>query len=392
MDFINNINTLLIPQTILNGSILRQKLYDPKFDNLFNIQIEYKGYRHYTSFSDHKSMLHWYYSIIYKRISQSMYEVRLPSVYEIIPNTYQKFRLDLDSYTEISIERLINICRSIDELLSNTNLIIYSSCGIVSNKFKWSFHIIETTYKFIDCNHVLYYVNKLHEKYNEIDTQVYKTTQMFRIELSSKFNQRRPKIRIANYKNNIWTQIKYDNSMKSYKDMNLLLDGLITYTRDCKIHDKDFYDSILNKSKESSVSHKSKESSITHKSKESSVSHRSCKEFLLSRSRERLMSDKSKGLSTLNKSKSLSTLNTSKDFSILDKLQDDISGLVSNNFKIRSHNNNLILLDRLNPTYCKQCKREHQKENPYIIITENNEYLLYCRRSDNNMSTRLIHF
>ena len=49
-------------------------------------------------------------------------------------------------------------------------------------------------------------------------------------------------------------------------------------------------------------------------------------------------------------------------------------------FKFRSITNNMICLDRLNPSYCSLCKRTHEKDNPYIILTTNKKLYFYCRR------------
>jgi hypothetical protein len=45
--------------------------------------------------------------------------------------------------------------------------------------------------------------------------------------------------------------------------------------------------------------------------------------------------------------------------------------------------NLLIILRRLNSTYCESCKRYHENENPYITVTgEYRNIFFYCRRSD----------
>jgi len=49
--------------------------------------------------------------------------------------------------------------------------------------------------------------------------------------------------------------------------------------------------------------------------------------------------------------------------------------------------NLLIVLRRLNPTYCELCKRVHESENPYITVTGDfRNVTFYCRRKDEKES------
>ena len=49
-----------------------------------------------------------------------------------------------------------------------------------------------------------------------------------------------------------------------------------------------------------------------------------------------------------------------------------------------TNGNLLITLRRLNPTYCEDCKRIHQSENPFItVLGQNRNISFYCRRRDN---------
>lgn len=53
-------------------------------------------------------------------------------------------------------------------------------------------------------------------------------------------------------------------------------------------------------------------------------------------------------------------------------------------FKIRNNkiNNNMIICDRINPSFCQKCNRIHEKENPFLIINKSrNEIYFYCRRN-----------
>lgn len=46
--------------------------------------------------------------------------------------------------------------------------------------------------------------------------------------------------------------------------------------------------------------------------------------------------------------------------------------------------NNLIMLERINPSYCNICKRIHENQNPYLIIYNNIDIFMNCRRNDKN--------
>ena len=49
-----------------------------------------------------------------------------------------------------------------------------------------------------------------------------------------------------------------------------------------------------------------------------------------------------------------------------------------------TNGNLLIILRRLNPTYCEDCKRIHQNENPFItVLGQSRNISFYCRRKDN---------
>lgn len=53
-------------------------------------------------------------------------------------------------------------------------------------------------------------------------------------------------------------------------------------------------------------------------------------------------------------------------------------------FKIRKDGimGNMIICDRILPSYCKVCNQEHENENPFIIVKEDkNKLYLYCRRN-----------
>lgn len=49
-------------------------------------------------------------------------------------------------------------------------------------------------------------------------------------------------------------------------------------------------------------------------------------------------------------------------------------------FKIRTISNNYIVLDKLKPYLCPICKRQHNGENPYLTVQQDNTYY-HCRRA-----------
>jgi hypothetical protein len=57
----------------------------------------------------------------------------------------------------------------------------------------------------------------------------------------------------------------------------------------------------------------------------------------------------------------------------------------------KEQNGNLLLvLRRLNPTYCKECDRVHENENPFITVTGGYRNItFYCRRKDEKLGVNL---
>ena len=68
---------------------------------------------------------------------------------------------------------------------------------------------------------------------------------------------------------------------------------------------------------------------------------------------------------------------SSKSLEYLSKLEGGI------NHKMRAIQGNLIILNRLHPSHCNLCGRDHQAENSYIIIKDGYAYFDCRRRSDN---------
>jgi len=55
-------------------------------------------------------------------------------------------------------------------------------------------------------------------------------------------------------------------------------------------------------------------------------------------------------------------------------------------FVVREAKGNIISLRRLRPSWCSICGRNHEHENPYVMVVGNNLYF-YCRRSDSGSET-----
>lgn len=55
-------------------------------------------------------------------------------------------------------------------------------------------------------------------------------------------------------------------------------------------------------------------------------------------------------------------------------------------FKIRNNDirGNMIICDRVHPSYCQKCNRIHEKENPFLVVDESKRKVyFYCRRNKN---------
>jgi len=59
--------------------------------------------------------------------------------------------------------------------------------------------------------------------------------------------------------------------------------------------------------------------------------------------------------------------------------------IITPNFSIRNVEGSLIILDRINPSFCEPCNKMHDGDNPYIIIAKNGdftEFRMFCRRNE----------
>ena len=60
-------------------------------------------------------------------------------------------------------------------------------------------------------------------------------------------------------------------------------------------------------------------------------------------------------------------------------VEDIIGPHIDGDFSIEEIKGGLIVLKRLRPTYCKLCNREHESDNPFLIVRKNGEVYFHCR-------------
>lgn len=294
-------------------------------------QVESDCGRKYVRFQSQLDFQSWYNDLIsqlnlYRSIQQ------YPSVYEVIYQHEQKFKVDIDSELEVTPEYINSICSTINKMLPKCRLLVYSSNGLHPNgKPKWSYHIVESMYKFQNNEQCKMLASILKQSYSEVDLAVYNKTQLFRIELSSKLNHYRPKI--------LCNIIDYGSrtSLCDTQHHNML-DGLISYTSNC-VEPPDVTMELLEQ----------KYNELQHVPKDLQASYYVCFE-------------------------SNGTLESKVGFVLSSVLQDSCS--------ISSIDAQMIILRRNRSSYCLLCKRVHDSENPFIVIMPTECLRVYCRRSD----------
>lgn len=72
---------------------------------------------------------------------------------------------------------------------------------------------------------------------------------------------------------------------------------------------------------------------------------------------------------------------TSCDFSDAFDSLEEIIASVSSYMEFISQNDNLVIFRRHTPSFCEECQRDHDGENPFMIIRESGDVVMYCRRS-----------
>jgi hypothetical protein len=259
----------------------------------YALQYMIEDIRYYKGFNTIDCMVEWYISN-YKFITFAC---------EVVRDTYQKLRFDIDKVDNNSEEVLKYIITKIKKNIPNGQIKLYA-IGITS------FHIVINKIYFENSEQVklkaLEIISKIPLKYSKyIDKHVYNKIQFFRMLGSTKPNEYR---------------YKWDISGKSFDNIK---DSLLSCIDNCS-----FYNSNLIYTKPQNIK-------ITYNNK-------------------------------LNKQKII----------FYNKIE-----YIDIHYKIRSQSNNLILLDRLQGSFCNLCSRFHEHENPYILII-NSSFKFCCRRTN----------
>lgn len=275
--------------------------------------------------------------------------------YEIIDNKC-KFFLDLDAkFNDISdsewYETIIIIKEDISNIFKkmfnkNVNIIEYQSLPSLKEP-KYSCHLVIPDFHFYaeDCKNICnMLLNTTTIKYkNIIDDKVYGNRRMLRMEGSTKINSDRKKICIYKNENNIQF-INTDGLITSLENTELL------YTVD--------YQKIKNNISFSELNVKNEISIILKHNKYNY---------------------------TINDV--IFVKNNIKNIeSIINKWHYKYKILDNNEyiFIVKSIIDNLIILKRIKPFFCPDCKREHEKQHPYAYI-KHNKLFFHCRRSKKPM-------
>ena len=293
--------------------------------------------RLYSNFKDSIEFGTYYYNM----------EEKDRHFYEIIPgNLPQKpfYDLDIDDLNtnpqnilEIVIEYIIDSFLSINIVLDiEKHILVFNSHGPT----KYSYHIIIDKYCFSDIEEAKYSFERLYSKLPKevskfVDKKVYTRNRQFRIVDSSKVGSTRFKRyqQEFSYKSN--TVLQETAEDPHIRTLEILNKSLISITDYCMIIPHIYQKKIP-----------SKLVSITIEDK------------MVNKAIQMLIPE---------------TKLESKDFPYqLTKVLD----------------NGIIVLKRLNPTYCKLCQRQHEQENPFIIVVKkktNISAYFNCRRNKRSL-------
>lgn len=211
----------------------------------------------------------------------------------------QKFKLDIDGRIgSMEMEHVLRTIRKIFRKLTKIrpDILVYD--------ISTSYHIIVTNICFPSSMCCEMVANAIAEKLSTvsslIDLGVYKKLQMFRIEGSTKYKQRR------------W---KYVDGSKELSDLDIFKKGIITYTNDCHVIDEDRVVDIM-------------------------------------------------------LDMHIYAPETQHKVPVSNRMY------IPKEFTIRKTINGLIVLDRIQPSFCEVCKRIHDNENAYMVGRK-----LHCRRT-----------
>lgn len=287
--------------------------------------------RKYTVFKDHISFKSYQEKI--NERENCFYEIILEKKYR---KPYFDIDLDIENNEDINEKLIIeNLKLSIKTLIEDSIILIYSS----HTEKKLSFHIIINNYYFVNHEECKNFYDKIieiiDEKYQKfVDNSVYKTIQQFRILNSHKYNRDNKKIFREDLSENFIIPDKYKKFPAGLNNY-LLQTSLISNTAGAKYLSG--YNIIKN--------------------------------------------NKS---TTLNKGFG----STSDLEDVLNIFYSIYSADIFQYLNVIDNNGNLLItFRRLSPSYCQECQRVHENENPFITVNGiyRNIYF-HCRRKDNNES------
>lgn len=294
--------------------------------------------RRYTIFKDH---LH--FKTFQERINENencFYEI-------VLEKQFRKPYFDIDFHIttlnnkeELEKDIIENLKSSLSKLLEDAIILIYSS----HTEKKLSFHVIINNYYFTNHEECKNFYDKtienIKEEYREyFDSSVYKTVQQFRILNSHKYEKDNKKIFREDLSLNFKIPAKYKKFPAGLPNY-LLQISLISRTSGAKYLD----------------GYNVKKSDIQNKISIKGFSSTSDLEDILN---------------------IFYSIYSSDIFEYLNVIDND--------------GNLLITFRRLSPSYCEDCQRVHENENPFITVNGiyRNIYF-YCRRKDSDVKGKHI--
>lgn len=279
--------------------------------------------------------------------------------YEVIEDKC-KFFLDLDvkcknmSHDEwckniiLIKEELILFFKN--KFIKDIRIIEYQSFPSIKEP-KFSCHLVVPDFHFHsnDCKNVCdMFLNQIKNinLYNMIDDKVYGKKRMLRIEGSTKINSDRKKIYIYT-KDNDLTFIK--------------LDGLITNLKNTELLITDNY-------------YEKENINLKKKSMEP--------KYMVLKDNNKKYDYTDEDIKTI-KNNTINIINIINDW----HFKNNKSNISGNIFEFDHIINNMIILKRIKPFECPECKRVHDKQHPYIFISNKNIFF-HCRRSLNPVNIK----
>lgn len=285
---------------------------------------------------------------------------QLINLYKIIPENNRhfyeiidekcKFFIDLDARCEdMELEKWDRSIKVIKQELKiffktffdkSIEILEYQSFPNEKEK-KYSCHLIVSNYCFYanDCKNIInLFINTISIEYKSIiDDKVYGKRRMLRIEGSTKLNSNRKKVYINKIQNN---------------DQLIKIEGLITNLEDTELLYTDLY--IPNIGKQ-----------IEYNEEKKIVLKQSLKKYNYTEHDIMFIRD-----------------NYKKIIDIINKWHyDNIGSQKKDNIFIFNYIlNNMIILKRIKPFLCPDCKRIHENQHPFVFSLNNHIYY-HCRRS-----------